>query len=65
MWAMTDFRAENGAARLSPELLLVLGYKMNGALGFHDPRVRAGSLVPRRGRHRRPIGVLERFVRRT
>jgi Phytanoyl-CoA dioxygenase (PhyH) len=34
------------AAKLSPELLLMLGYKMNGALGFHDPRVRAESLSP-------------------
>jgi ectoine hydroxylase-related dioxygenase (phytanoyl-CoA dioxygenase family) len=24
------------AARLSPDLLLMLGYKMNGALGFHE-----------------------------
>jgi hypothetical protein len=29
---------------LSPELQRVIGYKMNGALGFHDPRVRATSL---------------------
>lgn len=28
------------AAGLSPELQLMIGYKMNGALGFHDPRVR-------------------------
>ena len=24
----------------------MIGYKMNGALGFHDPRVRAESLSP-------------------
>ena len=29
------------AASLSPELQLMLGFKMNGALGFHDPRARA------------------------
>jgi ectoine hydroxylase-related dioxygenase (phytanoyl-CoA dioxygenase family) len=29
------------AASLSPELQLMIGYKMNGALGFHDPRVSA------------------------
>jgi ectoine hydroxylase-related dioxygenase (phytanoyl-CoA dioxygenase family) len=28
---------------LSPELQLMIGLKMNGALGFHDPRVRATS----------------------
>jgi len=31
------------AAGLSPELLLMIGHKMNGPLGFHDPRVRATS----------------------
>jgi hypothetical protein len=31
------------AERLSPELRRMIGYKMNGALGFHDPRVRAES----------------------
>jgi hypothetical protein len=34
------------AESLSPELQLMIGYRMNGALGFHDPRVRAESLVP-------------------
>jgi ectoine hydroxylase-related dioxygenase (phytanoyl-CoA dioxygenase family) len=34
------------ARTLSPELQLMLGYKMNGALGFHDPRVRATSMTP-------------------
>jgi hypothetical protein len=29
---------------LSPELQRMIGYKMNGALGFHDPRVRATLL---------------------
>jgi hypothetical protein len=31
------------ADSLSPALQLMIGYKMNGALGFHDPRVRATS----------------------
>ena len=34
------------AASLSPELQVMIGYKMNGALGFHDPRLRAESLSP-------------------
>ena len=34
------------AAGLSPELQLMIGYKMNGALGFHDPRVLATSHSP-------------------
>ena len=34
------------AASLSPELQLMLGFKMNGALGFHDPRVRADPPSP-------------------
>ena len=29
----------NIAEGLSPELQRMIGYKMNGALGFHDPRV--------------------------
>jgi ectoine hydroxylase-related dioxygenase (phytanoyl-CoA dioxygenase family) len=33
------------AATLSPELRRMIGYTMNGALGFHDPRVRAASPV--------------------
>jgi hypothetical protein len=33
------------AATLSPELRRMIGYKMNGALGFHDPRVGAASSV--------------------
>jgi hypothetical protein len=32
------------AASLSSELQRMIGYKMNGALGFHDPSVRADSL---------------------
>src|SRR5262245_27206025 len=31
------------AEGLSPELQVMIGYKMNGALGFHDPSVRAAS----------------------
>jgi ectoine hydroxylase-related dioxygenase (phytanoyl-CoA dioxygenase family) len=31
------------AERLSPELRRMIGYGMIGALGFHDPRLRAGS----------------------
>ena len=34
------------AANLSPDLQLMLGYKMNGALGFHDPKVGAESRSP-------------------
>ena len=34
------------AAGLSPELQRMIGYKMNGALGFRDPTVRADSLAP-------------------
>ena len=34
------------AERLSPELRLMLGYKMNGALGFHDPSIRAAAPAP-------------------
>jgi ectoine hydroxylase-related dioxygenase (phytanoyl-CoA dioxygenase family) len=34
------------AESFSAELQLMLGYRMNGALGFYDPRVRAESLVP-------------------
>jgi ectoine hydroxylase-related dioxygenase (phytanoyl-CoA dioxygenase family) len=30
----------------TPELRQMIGYSMNGALGFHDPRVRAGSSPP-------------------
>jgi ectoine hydroxylase-related dioxygenase (phytanoyl-CoA dioxygenase family) len=32
------------AESLSPELQLMIGYRMNGALGFRDPRVRAELL---------------------
>jgi ectoine hydroxylase-related dioxygenase (phytanoyl-CoA dioxygenase family) len=31
------------AAGLSPELQVMLGFKMNGALGFSDPRIRAAA----------------------
>jgi ectoine hydroxylase-related dioxygenase (phytanoyl-CoA dioxygenase family) len=34
------------AERLSPDLQRMLGYKMNGALGFHDPTVRGKPLSP-------------------
>ena len=34
------------AESLSPELQVMIGYKMSGALGFHDPRVRAKSRSP-------------------
>ena len=34
------------AEGLSPELQLMLGFRMNGALGFHDPRVRAARGSP-------------------
>jgi len=34
------------AASLSPELQLMIGYKMSGALGFHDPRVLVTSHSP-------------------
>ncbi len=33
------------AEGLSPEIQRMIGYKMNGALGFHDPRVRATALA--------------------
>jgi ectoine hydroxylase-related dioxygenase (phytanoyl-CoA dioxygenase family) len=32
------------AEGLSPELRRMIGFEMNGALGFHDPRVRAESI---------------------
>jgi ectoine hydroxylase-related dioxygenase (phytanoyl-CoA dioxygenase family) len=34
------------AEGLSAELQRMIGYRMNGALGFHDPRVRAASNTP-------------------
>jgi hypothetical protein len=34
------------AESLSPDLQRMLGYKMNGALGFHDPKVRGKSPSP-------------------